>query len=60
MEESQVFEKLNQLQADSVHASPSRTRSSSCPGPEVKRELLNRINLEYIEEHERAKRPRLS
>ena len=55
MEESQVFEKLNQLQEDLSARFALEDEIVKLPRDlKVKQELLNRINLEYIEEHERS------
>lgn len=55
MEESQVFAKLNQLQEDLSARFALEDEIVKLPRDlKVKQELLNRINLEYIEEHERS------
>ncbi|MFA5446956.1 MAG: C4-type zinc ribbon domain-containing protein [Sphaerochaeta sp.] len=60
MEESQVFAKLNQLQEDLSARFTLEDEIVKLPRDlKVKQELLNRINLEYIEEHERSEAAKL-
>lgn len=60
MEESEVFAKLNQLQEDLAARFVLEDEIVKLPRDlKVKQELLNKINLEYIEEHERSEAAKL-